>query len=298
MNFLQDVGPLQGVGPSSVSRREALALLGAALAVRSAGAAEPGIMQPVSLDHVNIRVSNVGATGKFYMGLLETPVLWTPALRAQPGGAASESFFLKFGDGYLAISQAFAPDLPGLDHYSLGLRDYDKARLEAKLKDGGIAAQARPSSDIWLGDLDGSLMQLRAPGGWARQTAKPYQLPVGPKPPLSPLSISRIALLCADLAHAGDYYGRLFGTEISSAASSRSRAIGLGDSVLELIAAPANSAPAGHLGMDHLRIAIKDFNADTVGRALRERGIETSAADGVVRLADPDGIRIELAAAS
>ena len=50
--------------------------------------------------------------------------------------------------------------------------------------------------------------------------------------------------------------------------------------------------------MDHIRIAIKDFNAETVGRILRERGIgiEFGGATGVVRVNDPDGIGIELAA--
>ena len=287
--------PAQGARRDLVTRREALVLLSALAAMRSAGAAEQAIMQPISLDHVNIRVSNVARTGQFYMGLFDTPVLRNAALRAQPTSPPSEGFFLKFGDGYLAISQAFAPDMPGLDHYSLGIRDYEKARLTAKLQDYGITVPARSSTDIWASDVDGSWMQLRPSGGWARQTAAPYQGPARVGPSLSPLSMSRIALLCGDLAHAGDYYGRLFGTEIASAASPRSRAFGLGDSILELIAAPANSA--AHSGMDHLRIAIKDFNAESVGRTLRERGIAFDVAAGVVRIADPDGMRIELAAA-
>src|ERR1700678_2460028 len=103
-------------GARTVSRREALALLGASSAMRTAGAgaAEQGIAQPVSLDHVNIRVSSVAKTAQFYMGLFDTPVLRNPALRAQPSSPASEGFFINFGDGYLAISQAFAPDMPGL----------------------------------------------------------------------------------------------------------------------------------------------------------------------------------------
>jgi catechol 2,3-dioxygenase-like lactoylglutathione lyase family enzyme len=281
-----------------VSRRQAIMLLGAVAATRGAGAAEPALMQPVSLDHVNIRVSSVARSAAFYMGLFDTPVLRNPALRAQPTSRPSEGFFLRFGDGYLVISQMFSPDLSGLDHYSLGLRDYDKAKLEAKLRDNGIAVPPRSSSDVWISDLDGSLMQLRPPGGWARQTATPYQSPVRVGPALSPLSMSRIALLCADVARAGDYYSRLLGTEITSAASSRSRVFSIGDSILELISVPLNSAPSSRRGMDHLRIAIRDFNAETVGRVLRERGIAISAIPGAVRVSDPDGIRIELAAAS
>ncbi len=287
----------QGARKDLVSRRQTIVLLGAAAAVRSADAAEPAIMQPVSLDHVNIRVSNVAKTAEFYMGLFETPVLRNAALRAQPTSPPSEGFFLKFGDGYLAISQAFAPDWPDLDHYSVGLRDYEKTRLTARLQDSGIAVPPRSSTDIWVADPAGALMQLRQPGGWARQTAMPYQGPARVGPALSPLSMSRIGLRSADLGRAGDFYGRLFGTEIASAASGRSRAFGLGDSVLELISAPASSDSAKR-GLDYIRVAVKDFSVEAATRILRERGIkiDDGAAPGSLRVSDPDGLTIELAA--
>jgi catechol 2,3-dioxygenase-like lactoylglutathione lyase family enzyme len=277
-----------------VSRREAVMLLGAAAVTRSAHAAEAGILQPVSLDHVNIRVSDVAKTAQFHMELFDTPVLRNPALKAQPTSPPSEGFFLKFGDGYLAISQAFAPDKPGLDHYSLGLRDYDKAKMTAKLQEGGVAALPRSSGDLWLADPDGSLMQLRPPGGWARQTATPYQPPARVGPALSPLSMSRIGLPCKDLVRAGDYYGRVFGTEIASAASARSRTFSVGDSVLELVPGGANSAE----GLDHIRVTVKDA-PESIRRVLRERGIALTdgSTAGSVRVADPDGIPVEIVSA-
>ena len=273
-----------------ISRRAALALLGAAAGVRNACAAEQAVMQPISLDHVNIRVASSPKTAQFYMGLFDTPVLRNPSLRAQPNSPPGEGFFLKFGDGYLVISPTFGQEMPGLDHYSLGLRDYVKATLEAKLKDNGTPALARSGGDVWLADLDGSLMQLRQPGGWARQTATPYQPPPRVGPALSPLSISRIGIKSADLARAGDFYRRLFGAEMASAASTGSRAFSVGDSVVELVAAPGR-------GLDHIRIAIKDFTVESATRVLRERGIEASVAAGAVRITDPDGMRVELAAA-
>src|SRR5579859_6718842 len=135
-----------------LSRRETLAALGA-LAVAGAHAAERSVLQPVSLDHVNIRVANVAKTGAFYMGLFDTPVLRNEALRARPNLPPSEGFFLKFGDGYLAISQAFSPDTPGLDHYSVGLRDYEPAKAAASLREGGFTPDPR-AVDIWVGDPD------------------------------------------------------------------------------------------------------------------------------------------------
>jgi len=137
----------QGARKDSISPREALSMLAAVAAVRSAGAAEQAIMQPISLDHVNIRVSDTAGSGAFYIELFDTPVLRNPALRAQPTSPPSEGFFLKFSDGYLAISQAFAPDKPDLDDYSLGIHNYDKAKLAAKLQDGAFAVLPRSSND-------------------------------------------------------------------------------------------------------------------------------------------------------
>jgi catechol 2,3-dioxygenase-like lactoylglutathione lyase family enzyme len=287
----------RGARTDLVSRRQALILLGAAAAARDVEAAEQAITQPVSLDHVNIRVSNVAKTAEFYMGLFDTPVLRNTALRAQPNSPPSEGFFLKFGDGYLAISQAFAPDRPDLDHYSIGLRDYDKARLTRRLQDGDISAPPRSSTDVWVADLDGALMQLRQPGGWARQTATPYQGPPRVGPALSPQSMSRIGLHSADLGRAGDFYTRLFGTEIASSAPARSRRFGLGDSVLELTAAPADAGLAIRR-LDYIRVAVKNFSVETAARVLRERGIKAgdAAASESLRISDPDGLSIEIAA--
>jgi catechol 2,3-dioxygenase-like lactoylglutathione lyase family enzyme len=103
-----------------------------------------------------------------------------------------------------------------------------------------------------------------------------------------------MALRSADLPRAGDYYSRLFGTEIASAASSRSRAFSVGDSVLELVS--GGSTPTTAHGIDHIRVSVKD-SAESIRRTVRERGIAMmdAAAPGSVRITDPDGIGIELA---
>src|SRR5262249_13875810 len=127
----------------------------------------------------------------------------------------------------------------------------------------------------------------------ARQTAMPYQPPARVGPALSPLSMSRIALRSADLARAGNFYGKLFGTEVASAASSRSRAFGVGDATLELVAAVG----AGARELASIATAVTDFTLESASRVLRERGIKMETAAGTVRIADPDGLPIELAAA-
>jgi catechol 2,3-dioxygenase-like lactoylglutathione lyase family enzyme len=277
-----------------IHRREFIILFGGAAAwpVAARAQQQAGIFKPAMLDHVNIRASNSARSAEFYAGLFDTPVLRNPAMRVRPTAQPGEAFFFKLGDGYLVISQASPMDTLDLDHYSVGSNDYKQAGLMADLRDNGITGEVQ-SRDVWVPDPDGNYLQLRTPGGWARQTATPYAGFVRAGAALSPLSMRSIGIRCTDLARAGHFYGRLFGTEIASAASSASRAFAMGDSVLTLIAAP--SGPA----LNHIRIAVKDFTINETTRVLRGRKIDPEAVSGSsVRVADPDGIPIEIAAGS
>src|SRR5580700_6005247 len=115
-----------------ISRRAALALLGAAAVVRNARAAEQAVMQPISLDHVNIRVASSPKTAQFYMGLFDTPVLRNPSLRAQPNSPPGDDFSRKFGDVSVAIPPALGREGRGLYNDSVGLSNNLRARLEGK----------------------------------------------------------------------------------------------------------------------------------------------------------------------
>jgi hypothetical protein len=82
------------------------------------------------------------------------------------------------------------------------------------------------------------------------------------------------------------------------AVPSRSRhKISVGDSVLELISASATSGAPTARGIDHIRVTVKD-SAESIRRTLRERAIamEDGTTPGSARIADPDGIGIELSA--
>ena len=112
----------QGARKDLVSRRQTIVLLGAATAVRSADAAEPAIMQPVSLDHVNIRVSNVAKTAEFYMGLFDTPDGASACTRRVRSDSPLQALTLLNDTAFVEAARALA------------------ARI---LKDGGAADRSR-----------------------------------------------------------------------------------------------------------------------------------------------------------
>ena len=122
------------------------------------------------LDHVNIRASNSVRSAQFYFDLFDTPVLRNPAMRVRPAAQPGEAFFLKFGAGYLAISQASPGDTLDMDHYSVGSDEYVQAKLMTDLRDTGMSGEVQ-SRDVWVPDPDGNYLQLRKPG--AARRARP-----------------------------------------------------------------------------------------------------------------------------
>jgi catechol 2,3-dioxygenase-like lactoylglutathione lyase family enzyme len=148
---------------------------------------------------------------------------------------------------------------------------------------------------------DEGLIQLRPPGGWARLTknlgAVPQERATRAGPSLSPASINYIRMRVADLARSGDFYNRVFGTELLSRATAASRIFLSGDSTLELISVAPNAA--ARPGIDVIGIAFSNFTLESAQRILRERGIEARnvGGPGPLSVVDPDGIEIVLSAA-
>ena len=99
------------------------------------------------------------------------------------------------------------------------------------------------------------------------------------------------------MKRSGSFYGRLFGLEAELPASSRGRAVKIGDMVLILLLPGTPSGTSAGPGLDHFSVAIKDFAADSARRALRERGIDSYDRNhaGQVYFRDPDGIQVQLA---
>ena len=285
---------------NAVPRREFLKLLGTIALTRQARRAEP-ILQAAALDHFNIRVSDVAKSAAFYHKLFDGELLRVSSIPANPTSPPGEAFYLRTGESYLVISPAFAQSPPGLDHICMGIRDYVPERTKTRLEHNGFTPQ-RSNDDLWVRDPDGLLIQLRSPGGWGRLGATRGALPAPPEitahdvPAFTPASIIEISIAVADLNWSGGFYGRLFGLEAELPASSRGRAIKIGDMVLSLLPPATPSGTSAGPGLDHIGVGVKNFTSNSARRALRERGIDSYDRNhtGQVYFRDPDGIQVQL----
>jgi catechol 2,3-dioxygenase-like lactoylglutathione lyase family enzyme len=282
-----------------VTRREAIALCCAVGLAGKARAAEAPLLQPVTVDHINLRVADVARSAKFYNSIFGGPILRVASIAANPTSPAGEAFYIKTGETYLVISPAFTPDTPGLDHVCFGVKDYAAEPVAARLRMAGIMplANARPGSDVdvWARDGGGIFVQLRSPGGWARLSTNRGGVPAegfATSGAFSVVSVKRIALRSPDVTRSADFYGRLFGTE-TRPQDRTSRAFAIADSILSFSQSPSSGQTDE---IDFLEIGVKAFAPNVVRQTLRERGIlaESVPNSRQLRINDPDGIAIRL----
>src|SRR5207249_7002772 len=98
-----------------INRREFIA---GAVAIGAAGAALrlEAALPAAGLDHVNIRVPNVGRAAEFYIKLFGIQVARAPNAKAQtanPASPSGELWFIRLGEGFLAISPTGSQLKPG-----------------------------------------------------------------------------------------------------------------------------------------------------------------------------------------
>jgi catechol 2,3-dioxygenase-like lactoylglutathione lyase family enzyme len=146
------------------SRRELLATLGVLVAAGPVPAlqASPPLFRCRELNHVTLRVANLGRSKAFYNKLLGLPVL----------RETSDTCRLGLGRGFLSLWQDSAA---GIDHWCVGVepftrtsasandrtRDAVRVRLE---RDGFSLRRDEGDSTIYVRDPDGNAVQLEAPG--------------------------------------------------------------------------------------------------------------------------------------
>lgn len=150
-----------------LTRRELVAGLLALVAAghaTSAAAQTPRatqVAQARSLNHVSLAVSDVERSAEFYQSLLGLEVV------SRPGNGGIN---LGLGDGFLGLYGL--PDVGHVNHFCMGVDDYDADRIAAAL--GAQDIQARVDRNprnrtsggdqLYFNDPDGTTVQLSANG--------------------------------------------------------------------------------------------------------------------------------------
>lgn len=138
----------------TLTRRELMQGLTVLAAATSAIAAPGTVLQGVSINHVSISASNIQRSGEWYMKMFNLSRLDT---REQ------NNFMVGIGKSHISIHPVAAGKAPGvIDHFCVGLADFNEADVIAELKRRGANPQG-----LHVKDPDGLSVQLSSIDGHA-----------------------------------------------------------------------------------------------------------------------------------
>jgi len=276
-----------------ITRRDFIAgavLLGAAGTALRLEAALPA----AGLDHVNIRVPDVQRSADFYIKLFGVVVSRAPNAKAQTANPDSPSgvlWFVKLGEGNLAISPTGPRLRPGIDHFCFAIAGFDGEAMKSQLIGLNHQYPNAPSNNLWVKDPVGNIIQLnggatgsRVPGAGVGGVLVEPPGGVPRRPAFQATRISRLTLAVANLEPAASYYRKLIGEQAEMAQKGRFRV-----GPAEFVLGPAS-------GGESFRVAVAGFDPAAAVRTLQGLGVaaEVTQDRSAVSFRDPDGIRVEI----
>ncbi len=134
-----------------MSRRDLVFGL-AALAATSRSSAQSSSLKGSEMNHIAINVPDVQRSRDFYRELLDLPIL----------DETPNSCFLGLGEGNFL---SFFRGGLGLNHYCLGIEDYEVEQVMSELSRKGLEPRRTAGTDrVYFDDPDGIEVQLAAAG--------------------------------------------------------------------------------------------------------------------------------------
>jgi catechol 2,3-dioxygenase-like lactoylglutathione lyase family enzyme len=264
----------------ALSRRQLLGGLAGLAAASST--AQAALLFPAQLNHLTLNVSDLERSRAFYRRLFGGPQ-WTIS-------PAAESFDLGANPLGLYLNPQGTP--VGIDHFCVGLRDFNVDTALSTLKQQSIDAQKAANGGIEFRDLDRIKVEL-VPENYRNRGAEPQK---GPQPPAQslfrPVGLNHVTLQVANLERATKFYQSLFGPSFDGQRAGTTFRLGMG--VLGLITDGVNP-----VGVDHFCVSVEGYEPDAVAvsEKLKQNGIPSQSlySPNQVYVRDPDGVLVRLA---
>lgn len=137
-------------------------LLSALATMAAAGQAAPASapFKPMSINHVTLSVRGLERSRTFYQSVLDARVI----------GRAPREVDLDVGGGFIALMDLQRP--PGIDHFCVGIEDYDASRVADAISSSGWKPRVVTEAigvkfkepQVYVPDPDGIRLQLSSAG--------------------------------------------------------------------------------------------------------------------------------------
>jgi catechol 2,3-dioxygenase-like lactoylglutathione lyase family enzyme len=116
---------------------------------------QDGVLRGININHVNLQVSDLERSEEFYRTLFSLP-----PKREVPG----RPYALDLGDGlsFLSVPEEEPPGV--IDHFCVGVEDFDPERVAGAIQDAGLDRDLRVGTDnVYVTDPDGIRVQISWP---------------------------------------------------------------------------------------------------------------------------------------
>ena len=264
------------------TRREMLATMAGALAIRPATAATDQALRFPAIDHVAIAVPDVDRSLAFYTKVFGADVL---------KDSRSSRRYLRLGSCYVAIANPAQGQPAGrIDHICPGVGGYDSATVKSALEEGGFTPRA--SNVGWyVADPDGIQIQLWTEDSWSKlSNAAPEKIAGAGAPLFRPSGLDHILIQVSDPERSAAVYAKIFGPVASRGNDRIWFKVGTGRIGLRSL---ESGGPVVH----HFCVSTPDkIDYDASLKKLEALGAKPVAPEvkGAPEFRDPDGILVQV----
>jgi catechol 2,3-dioxygenase-like lactoylglutathione lyase family enzyme len=264
---------------SRMTRRTALGVLGAVAALPVRG---EGLLQVTGVDHVALDVSDLDNELSFYRRLFGNEVR---------KDSRSPRRYLRLGRSYLAIAPAAAGQTPRINHFCVGVENFNAASTKGALEGAGIKVR-ESEVGLFVTDPDGNSVQIWADGSWKLlNNATPETYPAQASL-FHAIGMHHIAVQAGDEARAVEFYSKLFGKPISDPPGTPPLLFVAGDTRVRIYPPAANKPTK----IDHFSALVENFNAAAAVTEVKALGAKAALSrQGTLNeFFDPEGIRMQV----
>jgi catechol 2,3-dioxygenase-like lactoylglutathione lyase family enzyme len=263
-----------------MTRRDALFVLGAA-AVPLARA-QGGLLRATRVDHVALSVSDIDKAMIFYRRLFGNEVL---------KDGKTPRRYLRLGPCYMAIAPAPAGEAKRIDHFGLGIENFEAPAMKSALEKAGMKAR-ESNVGLFVTDPDGVSVQIWADQSWKQlNNARPE---AGPKQDglFHSRGMHHLAIQVSDMARSTEFYRKLFGEPTPGTGNPPQPTFQAGETRILLY----NPAPNKPPKIDHYSVLVDNFDAPAALKVVKDLGANAALSrEGTLNeFFDPDGIRLQV----
>jgi len=270
-----------------VTRRQVLATLAAGtVAARSAFSAATPLFRYSALDHLAIAVDDTEKSVRFY-----TRVFGNEVLKEKNG----PRHYVKLGPNYIAMAPPAAGEKSQIVHHICpGIVGFDQAATKRALDQLGLKYRESPTVGFFVGDPDGTQIQLWTENSWAPtlKTAIPANIPSRGEPLIRPTAFDHALINVSNVEKSVEFYEKILGPIINP--SSRPRRTWFSGGGRDRVALGL-AGPGEKVGVHHFCLTA-NFERASLSKSLEAAGAQIIKGDVAAGLdfLDVNGIHVQI----